>query len=385
MRRLRYAILTFTVVRAIVNTLHRMVYPFLTVFSRSLGVDLELLSLGVSARSAVGALGPFLATLSDGRGRKAGILTGVSLFVAGALLVVIYPTYPAFLASLALTALSKTFFEPSALAYLGDRVPYERRGRAIGFTEFGWSLSFIVGVPLAGFLVARRGWQAPFPWLAGLGVLSVAVLAWILPPDKDAPQVGTGLKQNLRAVFGDPGALLLLSVGALFSAANEMINLVFGAWLEETLGVQILALGAASLVIGMAELCAESLVTGLTDRLGKPRAVALGLVLNSAAGLALPWLGQSYAGALVGLFFFYLAFEFALVSMIPLLTEVSPSARATLLASHVAGFSLGRSAAALFAARLYGLGFGANVVAVALLNGLALVALMLFRSLRRQY
>jgi DHA1 family inner membrane transport protein len=141
------------------------------------------------------------------------------------------------------------------------------------------------------------------------------------------------------------------------SGANELVNLLFGVWLEDSFGLQIAALGAASAIIGISELSAEGLVAVFVDRIGKTRAVALGLMVNSIAALALPFIGKTETGALAGLFFFYLSFEFTLVSSIPLMTEIVPSARATLMAFNVAALSLGRALGALIGPRLYGLGF----------------------------
>jgi predicted MFS family arabinose efflux permease len=50
---------------------------------------------------------------------------------------------------------------------------------------------------------------------------------------------------------------------------------------------------------------------------------------------------------------FYLTFEFEIVCSLPLMTEVLPSARGTLMAANVAAFALGRSIGALAGAPLY--------------------------------
>ena len=59
--RLRYQILAFTATRAVFNILYRMVYPFLPVLARGLGVDLQAMSLAMAFRALGGASGPFLA------------------------------------------------------------------------------------------------------------------------------------------------------------------------------------------------------------------------------------------------------------------------------------------------------------------------------------
>lgn len=333
--------------------MHRMVYPFLPAIGRGLGVDLAALSLALTIRSIAGAGGPFLASLADSKGRKPGMLLGLFIFSLGAGLVAIMPTYPAFLIALLLAILGKYTFDPAMQAYLGDRVKYTRRGRVLAFTELGWSLSFILGIPLMGFVIARGGWMAPFPFLTLLGLTALVVLAWMVPRESFDTKGNAGFRKNLYQVLSYPPALAGLSMGLLLSSANEVVNLIFGVWMEDSFGLQITALGAASALIGLSELGGESLAALVTDRLGKPLAVALGLGMNSLAALALPFLGSSLPGALAGLFLFYITFEYALVSSIPLMTEVLPAARATLMATNAAGLSLGRAIGALLASPLY--------------------------------
>ena len=64
--------LAFTLTRVVFNTAHRMIYPFLAVFGRGLGVNLQMLSVALTTRSLVGMTGLFLAPIADNRGRKTG-------------------------------------------------------------------------------------------------------------------------------------------------------------------------------------------------------------------------------------------------------------------------------------------------------------------------
>jgi predicted MFS family arabinose efflux permease len=364
--------------------MYRMVYPFLPAFSRGLGVDLRVLSLALSIRSGAGVFGSFLAFIADSRGRKTGMLFGLGLFTVGAALMALWPVYPAFVITLVLTILGNFMFIPSMQAYLGDRVAYRRRGLALALTEFAWSLSFIIGVPLVGFLIARWGWLAPFPFLSAMGFLALLLLGWLLPRDPAPAADRPSLLDNLQRVLSYSPALAGVFMGLLFSSANEVVNLVFGVWMEDSFGLKIAALGAASAVIGVSELGGESLVGVLSDRMGKARSVAAGLVLNSLAALALPWLGGSVTGALVGLFLFYITFEFSLVSSIPMMTEVLPVARATLMATFIGATSLGRALGALLAAPIFTYGIFSSGLAAVAFNLLALVALRFVSSYKRE-
>jgi predicted MFS family arabinose efflux permease len=168
-------------------------------------------------------------------------------------------------------------------------------------------------------------------------------------------------------------------MAGLYTAANETITLVYGVWVEKAFSLGIVSLGATALAIGISELGGETLVTLFTDRIGKRRALAIGIIGNCLACLALPIFGRWLAGALVCLFLFYLTFEFTIVSGIPLMSEILPSARATMLASHMAVLAIGRSIGDLLAPVLFTQsifpGIAANAIVAILFNLLALVAL----------
>ncbi|HSG45155.1 MAG TPA: hypothetical protein VLA72_18570, partial [Anaerolineales bacterium] len=86
--------------------------------------------------------------------------------------------------------------------------------------------------------------------------------------------------------------------------------------------------------------------------------------------------GRTEIGALLGLFLFYITFEYSIVSHIPLMTEVLPKNRATLLSFNVAGHSLGRALGALLATFVYQhLGFFPVALIAILFNVFALLAL----------
>jgi len=81
----------------------------------------------------------------------------------------------------------------------------------------------------------------------------------------------------------------------------------------------------------------------ITDRLGKQRSVLVGLLGLAASLAALPWLSRlGLAAALCGVALMMLTFEFGLVSLLPLATELAPDARATLFSLNITALSLGR-------------------------------------------
>ena len=105
-------------------------------------------------------------------------------------------------------------------------------------------------------------------------------------------------------------------------------------------------------------------ITGLTAALeaaGSGARVALveespflgGLLLNAGAYLLLPLLSGNLVSALVGLFILLLAVEFSFVSSVPLISELAPGARGTLMSLNAAALSAGRMAGSLTASPLW--------------------------------
>jgi len=353
-----------------------MVYPFLPIFARSLGVDISTMSLLMTARSLLGATSPFLGPIADRRGRRFGMLLGLGIFTLGIGIVSVFQTFWALVIALGLALVGKYIFDPSMQAYFGDRIPYHQRGTALAVTEMSWSMAFIVGIPAAGFLIDRYGWAAPFPLFTVLGLIAF-FLVWRSVPATDPHHIPVGnSRSGYIEIFRSTPMLAGISIALWASAANELVNVIFGVWLEDSFGLKIAALAGASAVIGISELSGEGLVALTTDRLGKPRALAIGLVANSLAALLLPFIGQTQTGALIGLFLFYITFEYIMVSHIPMVTELAPSARATLLSLNVTGHALGRALGAFLAALIYQrLGFLFIALAAILFNFAGIVAL----------
>jgi len=366
----------FTLTRTVLNTSFRMVYPFLSTFQSGLGMSLGTFSLLFTLRSLLGLVGPLAAPLADRRGRRLGILTGLAVFVLGALLVFLWPSVVTFFAAVLVMSLGYLVFLPSVQAYISDRVPYDRRGRAMGLTELSWSLAFILGVPAVGWLLEKTGsWTSPFPLLALLGAAGFTAILLLVPADRPSQaQAAAGANNGgLRKALTVPAVLFGLGMCLMMNLGNETVTLVFGLWLEDAFGLKLAALGAASAVLGIAELGGEGISAGLVDRLGKEWSVRAGLLINSLAAIALIFSSGAVWSAMLALFVFYLSYEFSLVSSLPLLSETLPEFRATVMASAVASFSIGRALGALVGPLLFSTwSFPVNAAAAVFVNLVAI-------------
>lgn len=355
--------------RATLNLPLRFTYPFLPALSRGLGVSLTAASTLVSVRSLVGMGAPLFGVLIDRLGGRRVMMAGMVLLVVGALLTAGFPAYGVALVGFGLMGLSKSAYDPAMQAYVGQRVPYARRGRALAITELAWSATWL-GMPLSGWLIEHVSWRAPFVVVAAVGLIGWWLIRRTLaadrPTDRDRADLHGSVVPSSRPsaslagqlhstsyLWRDRHAWLALSITGLLMLAQDNVIIVYGAWIEDVFDLSVTALGVASLAIGVAEAVAELGAALVTDRLGKRRAVFLGLAITAGGYLLLPRSTGSLLGALLGTGLVVLAFEFSVVSYIPLISGLSATARGTLMSLNVTAFSAGRMVAAPLAVALY--------------------------------
>lgn len=377
-------VLVATAARLLLNTALRMPYPYLPAFSRGLGVPIPRLIELLSIRSALAMGAPLLAPLPDRYGRRRMMYLALAVFSGAMALVVVWPGLIALAAGSVLGLAAKTLFDTSLQSYVSDRVPYERRGRVLAFIELSWSGAFFLGLPVVGWLLVNAAtpgdaWRAPFGPLALLGVFATVVLWMVMP--HDPPQAHASKRvagPSWGTVLRNPRVLGGLAVGTLISGANESLSVVFGTWLEGSFALALTAIGLATAVIGVAELFGEGGVMLLSDRLGKRLAAACGLAASVGAYALLPVLGRTLPGALSALFLVYLSFEFTIVTLIPLMTETMPLARAQVMSAFVASHAVGRMLGALVGGRLLVAGILSTGLVSAAMNVAALGILLMW-------
>jgi DHA1 family inner membrane transport protein len=339
-----------TLCRLVLNTARRFAYPFAPALSRGMGVPLTAVTSIIAVNQFTAVPGMFFGPLADRLGYRLMMLVGLGMLVLGMFAGGFLPVYGVVLAALFLAGLGKSIFDPAIQAYIGQRVPFHRRGLFIGLIEFSWAGSTLIGIPLTGLLIGEIGWRAPFFAMAGVGLIGIVALKILIPRDGEKTiqyQSTSSLLNAWRRLGRERAALGALGFGFFVCAANDNLFVVYGAWLEKSFDLSIIALGFGTSVIGIAELSGETLTAAISDRLGLKRAVVSGMFLCIICYIALPLLGQTLFLSLGGLFLIFLTFEFTIVSALSLCTELLPGLRATMMSGFLAAAGLGRVAGAL--------------------------------------
>ena len=339
--------------RLVLNIGLRVVYPYAPALARGLGVSREDIYALITLRNATGFFSPLFGPLSERYGRKIIILAGMLVFALGFLAVAFLPLYWVLGMALVASGLSKVLFDPAMQAYIGDVVPYARRGKALAFTEYSWALALLVGAPLVGLAIQRGGWQSPFLWLGGLALLALGVLGLLLPRGQASASGMNSWRQMMRLLGSNSVVLYAGLYMALVLTANEMLFIVFGAWMEDSFQLSLTSLGIAAAIIGGAELIGETFAAWSLDRFGKrPIIIAAGSA-NALFYLILPFTSATLTGALVTLFLVFLTFEITVVGSIPLFTELVPQARAVVMSISIASMFVGRTVGSLIGPRIW--------------------------------
>lgn len=366
--------------RITLNTARRFIYPFAPDLSRALGVPLTSITNLIAVNWATTLLGLAFGPVADRFGYRAMMIGGMAMLTAGMCAGGIFPYLGVLVAAQFLAGLGKSIFDPAVQAYFSVRVPYRRRGLAVGFMETAWAGSTLLGIPALALLIDRVGWRAAFLALGLAGALGLILLWLALPAEPHSHGAGTtrfDYRQGFRELAGNPAAWGLVTFAFLHNVAMDNLFVVYGVWLESGFQLSLLAVGMGTAVIGAAELAGEFIAAGVGDRIGLKRLTIGGVALCVLTYAALPVVATSAGLALAALFVHFCVFEMTIVTVLSLTTELAPRARATMLAAYYAAAGLGRVGGALLGGPVWlAGGIAATALTSAAITTVALAALV---------
>ena len=337
--------------RLLIDTSTQLFNPFLAIIAAGLGVNVIVMGALVSLRSATGLFSPVFGGLAERWGYRFVLRMTLLLAAIGILIVGLSSQVWLAAVGMVIMGIGSFAFVPLLQAYLSNQLPYATRSRDLAIIEYAWAFASIVGLFIAGQLIARFGWRAPF-FVLGVGLL----IAWLflarLPMAKIAqskPVEHLSSSQTWDEQMGtylDLGANRVSAWGTIMTgcfqlfAANTIL-IIHGEWLSREYGLGAAELGTVSLLVGGAFLSGSVLVSVIGDRFGKRRSVLWGTTACLFAYGALPFSNTTLELAVGGLGIALFCFEFALVSNIALLSEQLPTQRAKLFTLSAAICLLG--------------------------------------------
>ena len=136
--------------------------------------------------------------------RKKSLLFMYAGFILGTFLCGMSTSYYLLIAARIFTGLFGGVIGATVMSIVGDLIPFERRGQAMGIVMSSFSLASVAGVPFGLFIATHSsfGWQAPFLFLAVFGLFIFALVYRMLPAISAHLDVHAE-KQPLFRVFGN--------------------------------------------------------------------------------------------------------------------------------------------------------------------------------------
>ncbi len=167
-----------------------------------------------------------------------------------------------------------------------DTTPVEEQGIIQGFMVGGRAVGAIVAASLVGFLAENVSWLSVFWVLAGLTIIPIPL--WFLFEKKSEKWKNVLIGRHSKPLTNEPllAGVLGLMMFMIILGANQLVN----PYLEAQFGINLSAAGMITSVWGLG-VVGGSFVGGWLMRKYHPnRALMLGVLLLSAALLALAFL-----------------------------------------------------------------------------------------------
>ena len=173
---------------------------------------------------------------------------------------------------------------------VGDAIPYERRGAAMGTVMAAFSLSTVAGVPASLYLASHWGWHVPF---IAIAVASVGILlgAMSFVPRLNGHVAHPGQSQSawaaLRAVISVPKHWLAFGLSGVMMVGSFSIIPYITIFTTTNLGLTPEQVPLIYLFGGVATLFTSRLWGRLADTWGKVRTFRLLVLLSIIPMMAL--------------------------------------------------------------------------------------------------
>ncbi len=313
---------------------------------------------GYALAAAVAAL--VIGPMSDRIGRRRFLIAGVVVFALGSVTAGFSTTFVVFLTARIVTGASAGVISALVVATIADRVPYERRGRAMSWVASAYFAAPILFVPAAAWLADSVGWRAIYAVLTlAAALLAIALRQWVTEKEVFAKQGADPSRRGAERLgyleFLKDRTRAAGAVSAFFVSGGVTVFILYlGAYLGERFGLSTTSIGLVFLLSGAASLVGALGAGPLSDRVGK-KPVAIGGTLALVALLAL-------VPAVEGGFLLYallgmtgLAAASRVAPLQSLVTElVSQESRGAYVALRNTLSQLGIAASASLGALLYG-------------------------------
>lgn len=264
-----------------------IISPILPKIGAELNTSESLLGYLVTVYATmIGVFAIIMGPLSDKIGRRKILLIGSSGMTVALLLHGMADSFTSLLLLRAFAGMAGGVLSGSAVSYVGDYFPYEKRGWANGWIMSGIAMGQILGIPLGTFLAEIYGFKFPFIVFGGIMAFTSVLIFFKLPQPDVELQVS---KITFKTTFIKYGNLLkqtdirAVAFSYLLMFLSLSIFLIYlPAWLTKEFGVSLSEIGWLFFAGGIVNAITGPNAGKLSDRIGRKN-----MIIVSCLGLAL--------------------------------------------------------------------------------------------------
>ena len=348
-KEIRRNITAVTVARLVANAAYRFAPLFLATIARGFDVLLSTLGFAIFVSELSGFASPFAGRIVDRLTHRNSMVLGLIGSAVGCTIAAVSTSPLMFAVGVTVLALTKQSFDLGLGAWIADHVPYNQRGKIVGLTETAWALGLLVGVSIMGLITAATNWRIGFAFAVLCLVVSMFVIFNRVTNEARVPHESRSTTP--QRITGNSWLVVFAMFCIMCSAQNLFVT--FGAWLEEEFQFGAARLAVAGFSLGLVELVASVSSSRQTDKWGKERSIALGALLVIPGGIFLCLGSNNLIIGLIGVFIYFLGFEFSVVSLLSLATSLVPNSPGTGLGWVLGAGTLGRAVMAIIATHLF--------------------------------
>ncbi|MCB0695815.1 MAG: MFS transporter [Chitinophagaceae bacterium] len=213
------------------------------------------------------------ASFVDRFDRKKVLLFAYTGFLTGTLMCAIAPSYQLLLAARILAGLFGGLIGAQVLSIVADKIPFERRGMAMGIVMAAFSAASVFGVPFGLYLSKFFSWHAPFYFVAGVGIILIPLLNRYIPNMTDHLQDKSKQKLNpviiIRDIIKDKDQRLAVLLSSTMMLGHFLIIPFLFPFMELNVGFSNSQTPLIYIVGGGLTIFTSPIIGRLADRLGK--------------------------------------------------------------------------------------------------------------------
>jgi len=232
---------------------------------------------------SAGISGFFTAFIIDRFDRKRFLQILYIGFLIGTLLCGLAPNYHLLVSARILTGVFGGVLGAVILSIVGDTIPFERRGQAMGIVMSAFSIASVFGVPFGLYIATLFDWHAPFIFLA-ITAMPVSYFIWKYVPEMSRHmehKQSSNPVEVLRNIFKTPSQLKSMTLMIVLMMGHFSIIPFLSPYMVANVGFTEAQLTYIYLVGGALTIFTSPKIGKLADKYGKVKIFTIFILICS--------------------------------------------------------------------------------------------------------